>query len=310
MISNANGREKPGIPAGVLAPVATTFNSGGDLDLYGFKRNGDFYATSPLDGVVLLGSNGESALLDQDEKLQVIEAGVESVAGRKTVMAGTGAESTRATIALTRKAAEIGVDFALVVTPYYYTPRYDHAAFLKHYQSVAEASPIPVIVYVMAAYTGVDLAPALVADLAKHPNIVGIKDSGGNAPKVGEMIARCGSDFGVLAGSASFLYPALCLGATGGIVALGNVAPEPCKELYDLALAGQHDAARALQLKLLAPNAAVTSKFGIPGLKVALETVGLAGGLPRPPLHPLNEQDAAEVRRTMREADIGAVAFR
>ncbi|MGI8643182.1 MAG: dihydrodipicolinate synthase family protein [Thermomicrobiales bacterium] len=310
MSTSANGRLKPTVPAGVFAPVATTFGSGGDLDLAGFKRNGDFYATSPLDGVVLLGSNGEYTLLDQEEKLQVIEAGVESISGRKTVMAGTGAESTRATIALTRKAAEMGVDFALVVTPHYYTPRYDHAAFLKHYQSVADASPIPVIVYVMAAYTGVDLAPALVADLAKHPNIVGIKDSGGNAPKVGEMIARCGLGFGVLAGSASFLYPALCLGATGGIVALGNVAPEPCQELYQLTLAGQHDAARALQLKLLVPNAAVTSRFGIPGLKVALETVGLTGGLPRPPLQPLNEQDAAEVRRTMREADIGAVALR
>ena len=310
MSSTRNGRIRPRKPEGVFAPVATTFGSDGNLDLDGFQRNGDFYAGSPLDGVVLLGSNGEYALLDQDEKLQVIESGVEAIAGRKIVMAGTGDESTRATIVLTRRAAEMGVDFGLVVTPHYYTPRYDHAAFLKHYQSVAEASPIPIIVYVMAAYTGVDLAPSLVADLAKHPNIVGIKDSGGNAPKVGEMIARCGPDFGVLAGSASFLYPALCLGASGGIVALGNVAPEPCQELRQLTLAGQHDAARALQLKLLAPNAAVTSKFGIPGLKVALDAVGLTGGPPRPPLQPLNEQDAAEVRRTLREADIGAVAVR
>lgn len=307
---SVNGRVSNRMPEGIFAPVATTFGADGELDLDGLKRNGEFYAGSELDGIVLLGSNGEYVLLDTDEKLRVIEAGVEAIGGRKTVMAGTGAESTRATIALTKRAAELGVGFALVVTPHYYTPRYDDAAYLAHYHTVAEASPIPIIVYVMAAYTGVDLGPALVEELARHPNIVGIKDSGGNAPKVGEMIARTGPDFGVLAGSASFLYPALCLGATGGIVALGNVAPGPCQELRRLTLAGEHDAARALQLKLLAPNAAVTSRFGIPGLKVALEAVGLTGGLPRPPMQPLSEPDADRVRQVLREADIGAVALR
>jgi 4-hydroxy-2-oxoglutarate aldolase len=302
-----NGRVRTKVPEGVFAPVATTFADDGELDLDGFRRNADFYAESPLDGVVLLGSNGEYALLDTGEKLKVIEAGVDAIGGRKTVMAGTGAESTRATIALTKRAASLGVDFALVVTPHYYTPRYDSAAYINHYHAVAAASPIPVIIYVMAAYTGVDLGPALVEELAQHENIVGIKDSGGNAPKVGEMIQRTGTDFGVLAGSASFLYPALCLGATGGIVALGNVAPHQCQELRQLTLNGNHEAARRLQLKLLAPNAAVTSRFGIPGLKVALDAVGLVGGLPRPPLEPLTELDAQEVQRVLKQADIGAV---
>ena len=123
------------------------------------------------------------------EKLRLIEAGVEGIDGRRVVMAGTGVESTRGTIALTRRAAELGVDYALIVTPHYYKPRYDHAAYLAHYRAVADASPVPIIVYVMAAYTGVDLASALVIELSAHPNIVGVKDSGGNAPKVGEMIA-------------------------------------------------------------------------------------------------------------------------
>ena len=297
----------PRVPAGVFAPVATTFGQDGELDLDAFRSNMNWYATSPLDGVVLLGSNGEFALLDGDEKLRLIEAGVDAIGGRKIVMAGTGTESTRGTIELTKRAAALGIDYALVVTPHYYKPRYDHAANIAHYHAVANASPVPVIVYVMAAYTGVDLATNLVNELSAHPNIVGVKDSGGNAPKVAEMVAGAASNFGVLAGSASFLYAALCLGATGGILALGNVAPDLCAELARLFHAGEHDAARALQARMLAPNAAVTSRFGIPGLKVAMEAVGLRGGLPRPPMLPLSEKDADEVRQILRAADIGAV---
>ncbi len=295
------------VPKGIFAPVATIFGPDGELDLEAYRENAEFYATSPIDGIVILGSNGEYPLLDIDERLRLIEAGVDAIAGRKMVMAGTGMESTRATIALTKRAAELGVDYALVVTPYYYKPRYDKAAYLAHYRAVADASPVPVIIYVMTAYTGVDLASGLVAELSSHPNIVGIKDSGGNAPKVAEMINGTGEGFGVLAGSASFLYPALCLGATGGILALANVAPRECKELEQCFRAGNHDAARALQIRLLAPNAAVTSIYGIAGLKVALEAVGLKGGLPRPPLLPLGPADAEAVRKTLREAGIGPV---
>ncbi len=292
-------------PSGVFAPVATTFRADGELDLDGYRANMEVYARSPLDGVVILGSNGESALLEVDEKLRLIEAGVQAIGGRKVVMAGTGAESTRATIDLTKKAAALGIDFALVVTPHYYKPRYDTRAYVEHYRAVAAASPVPVLVYVMAAYTGVDLASAAVCELSKIDNVAGVKDSGGNAPKVGEMIAGAAPGFAVLAGSANFLYPALCLGATGGILALGNVAPAQCKEMHQRFLDGDHAGARDLQLRMLAPNAAVTTKHGIPGLKVALEAVGMVGGLPRPPQRPLGEQEAEDVRRTLREAGIG-----
>jgi 4-hydroxy-2-oxoglutarate aldolase len=296
-----NGRRTP---RGVFAPVATTFASAGDLDLRGFRANLERYATSALDGIVVLGSNGEYPLLVKPEKLRLIETAVDTIGGRRVVMAGTGAESTREAIALTRQAAELGIDYALVITPYYHKPRYDHAAYVAHYHAVAEASPVPIIIYVMAAYSGVDLAPSLVSELAKHPNIAGIKDSGGNAPKVGEMIASASPGFGVLAGSAGFLYPALCLGATGGILALANVAPQACKDVERAFHAGDHETARDLQLRLLAPNAAVTSRFGIPGLKVALDAVGLVGGPPRSPLLPLDEADAATVRRILRDASL------
>lgn len=291
-------------PVGVFAPVATTFKSDGDLDLDAFRSNMEWYANSALDGIAIMGSNGEYPSLDPLEKLALIEAGVSAIAGRKQIVAGTGTESTRATIDLTREAASLGADFALVVTPYYYKPRYDRAAYVRHFHAVAEASDIPVIVYVMAAYTGVDLPVDTVVEIASHPNIVGIKDSGGNAPKVAEMVARTPDDFSVLAGSANFLYPALCLGGKGGVLALGNVAPDLCQEIVRLFKAGEHDKARALQFRLLAPNAAVTTRFGIAGLKAAMEMVGLKGGDPRPPLLPATEAERAQVQQIMEEAGI------
>jgi 4-hydroxy-2-oxoglutarate aldolase len=151
------------------------------------------------------------------------------------------------------------------------------------------------------------LASSLVVELSKHPNIVGVKDSGGNAPKVAEMVASAAPGFSVLAGSANFLYPALCLGASGGIVALGNIAPGKCKEIERRFAAGDHEGARQLQFRMLAPNAAVTSKYGIAGLKTALEAVGLEGGAPRSPLRPLTEAEADDVRKTLSEAGIGRV---
>ena len=172
---------------------------------------------------------------------------------------------------------------------------------------MAEASPIPILVYVMAAYTSVDLPTPIVLELAKHPNIVGVKDSGGNAAKVGEIIASARPDFAVLAGSANFLYAALCLGATGGILALGNIAPRECAQLYADYLSGNHSAARELQLRLIAPNAAVTAKFGIAGLKAALDWVGLNGGDPREPLLPLTDTEHAALIASLEQAGIGKV---
>jgi len=296
-------------PVGVFAPVATTFTPDGALDLDRFRANMEWYATSSLDGIVIMGSNGEYVSLSPDEKLALIEAGVKAVAGRKPIVAGTGVESTRGTIELTKAAAELGANYALVVTPHYYKPRYDRAAYVRHFHAVADASPIPVIVYVMAAYTGVDLPVDTVVEIAQHPNIGG--DQGqrreraegrrdGGAPPRKTSVCW--------AGSANFLYPALCLGATGGILALANVAPDACQEIVQAFRAGDHVRAQAVQFRLLAPNAAVTTRFGIAGLKAAMDMIGLYGGDPRPPLLPLNHAERAEVRRIMEEAGILARA--
>lgn len=291
-------------PEGILAPVATIFRDDGELDRDGLAANLAVYAESELDGVVLLGSNGEFATLDAHEREVVVETGVETIAGRRVVMAGTGAESTRRTIEQTRHAAAAGVDFALVVTPHYYKTRYDREAMVRHYETVAEASPIPVLIYVMAAYTGVDLPTSTIAELSRHPNIVGIKDSGGHAVKIADMMATVEPGFAVLAGSASSLLASLALGATGGIVALANVAPAACKGLHRLFRDGRLDEARSLQLRLMAPNAAVTTRYGVAGLKAALELVDLRGGPPRPPLLPLNQEEQADVRATFDAAGL------
>ena len=289
---------------GVFAPIATLFTPDDELDLERYKKNIDWYCGTPLDGIVIMGSNGEYASLDTDEKLRLIDAGVEAVNGRTMVLAGTGVESTTNTIKLTKKAAELGADFALVVTPYYYRPRYDRAAFVKHYQSVAEASPIPIIIYIMTAYTGVDLPSSVVAELSQHPNIAGVKDSAGNAPKVAEMVANSSDDFSVLAGSANFLYPAYCLGAKGGILALANIAPRECAEIRDLFMAGKHEEARKAQFNLLAPNAAVTTQFGIAGLKAAMEMIGLESSDPRPPMLPATEEERTAIQGILDRAGL------
>lgn len=289
---------------GILAPIATLFDDEGELDLPRYAANIEWYCDSQLDGIVIMGSNGESALIDLDEKLRLIEAGAKAVNGRKLVLAGTGMESTRSAIRLTRAAGEMGVDFALVVTPHYYKPRYDAEAVKRHYFAVADASPIPVIVYIMTAYTGVDLPSGLVAELSQHPNIVGVKDSAGNAVKFAEMVAGTGDDFAVLAGSANFLYPALCLGAKGGILALADIAPQECAEVRDLFERGEHEAARRAQFNLLAPNAAVTTRFGIAGLKAAMEMVGLETSDPRPPLLPATASERDQVRAILEQAGI------
>lgn len=294
--------------AGVFAPVATVFDGIGDLDLEAYGSNLDWYCRSPLDGIVMLGSNGEFAALDFDERLRLVAAGAEAIDGRKTVLAGTGAESTKHTIHLTREAARLGVEYALIVTPHYYRPRYDRTAFLNHYQSIAEASPIPILVYIMTTYTGVDLSTDIVAELSHHPNIAGVKDSAGSAPKLAEMVAHSSEDFSVLAGSASFLYPALCVGAKGGIVALGNVAPRECAQLFELFHEGRHDEARALQHRLLEPNAAVTSRYGIAGLKAAMDLVGLATSDPRPPQLPASDEERAAIEKIFDHAGLLATA--
>ena len=290
--------------SGVWPPIPTPFDSQGKVAHDKLASNIAKWARTPLAGFVVLGTNGEFVYLSREEKLEVLRTAREAIPQDRWFIAGTGCESTRATLEMTEQAAAIGADAALIVTPGYYTSKMDAQAMKRYYLELAERSSVPIILYNMPACTGIDLSAKTVVELAQHSRIVGIKDSSGNVAKLGAIIRDAPSSFGVLAGSASFLYPALVLGAVGGVAALANIAPELCCRIFQYAQQGRHDEARRLQLKIIPSNTAVTAQFGVPGLKRALDWLGYYGGPVRSPLGPLNDEQAAVLRTILAEAEI------
>ncbi|MEW6545691.1 MAG: dihydrodipicolinate synthase family protein [Bacillota bacterium] len=291
---------------GVFAPIPTPFGEDGEIAYGALRKNLDRWAATRLAGLVVLGSNGEFALLDPDEKEALVGFVREHFPADRPVIAGTGCESTRATIRFTRRAAQLGADAALVLNPYYYKGSMTDAALKRFYLDVAEASPIPVMVYNMPGNTGLNLSSSLVVELAQHPNIVGVKDSSGNIVQISEIVAGAPEGFAVFAGSGSFLLPTILMGGVGGTLAVANVLPDECAGIVSMAQEGRLEEARLLQLKILAANAAVTSRWGVAGLKAALDMIGYYGGPPRPPILPLDEAVRAQLRTILIQA--GALA--
>lgn len=270
--------------AGIFTPVVTPFTVAGDLDEAALRGNVKHYLQSRLTGLVVLGSNGEAAQLDDDEADRAIET-IRAVMPRdRPLLAGTGRESTRATIAATVRAAQLGVDAVLVRTPSFYKGQMTTEAFVRHFRAVADASPVPVLLYNVTVYTGVNLAPDAVASLSEHPNIVGLKETNSDMVQFAEHVARARDGFVLLAGSASTCYPALVLGASGAILAIAGIVPDLCVTLMDAVRAGRFDEARQLQQQLAPIARLVSSAWGVPGLKAALDLIGLRGGAPRSPL--------------------------
>jgi 4-hydroxy-2-oxoglutarate aldolase len=291
---------------GVFSPIPTPFDSDGNVLLDKLKSNIALWNQTGLHGYVVLGSNGEAVMLSEAERAAVWEAAREAIPRDKRFFAGAGVESTRQSIALAKRAAEFGADAAMFITPCYYRGQMKPETLLGHYRAIADASPIPTIIYNMPASTGVDIDAATVIALAEHPNIIGIKDSSGNVAKFGQIVHAVRPDFCVIAGSGGYFYPALCVGATATVAALANVAPRECLAVYDALCNGRHQQARELQLKLIALNAAVTARWSIPGLKAALELLnqGYYGGPPRMPLRPLCEEDRRLLRQIMTDAEV------
>ena len=290
--------------AGIFPPIPTPFDATGEIDFKALARNFERWNRYPLSGYVVLGSNGEFPYLSESEKLTYFEAARKHIPRGKLFMAGTACESAHSTIALTKKAAALGADVAILISPSYYKSKMDAAGLSHYYQSVADASPIPVSMYNMPANTSVDMAADLIIKLSQHPNIVGLKDSGGNLAKLGEVVQSARAGFQVLAGSAGFLYPALCMGAVGGVLALANIAPQQCCDIVSFFNHGKHEDARELQLRMIAPNTAVTARFGVPGLKAALDMLGYHGGNPRSPMLPLPDAQKEILRSILVEAGI------
>ncbi len=298
--------------SGIFAPIPTPFvgGVGGErelaesIDWQGLARNVAHWNTTRLAGLVVLGSNGEFILLEEDEKVTLVAKVRELLVPEKKVVAGTGRESTQATIRLTRAVARAGADAALVLTPHYYKNSMTDAALERFYLDVAEASPIPVLLYNMPRNTGLNLTPAVVSRLAGHPNIVGIKDSGGDITQIAEYRRLAPPEFDVFAGSAGFLLATLALGGVGGTVALANVAADQCCRVVELWFQGKIEEARSLQLTIIPANRAVTARWGVPGLKAAMDMIGLYGGPPRPPHLPISDAERALLREILQAAGV------
>jgi 4-hydroxy-2-oxoglutarate aldolase len=283
---------------GIYAPIPTPF-AAGKIAYDRLEGNLRFWLESDLSGIVVMGSNGEFVLLTPGEKEELMRFVCSRAKGKKPVIAGTGAESTSETMRLNEKAAEAGTDAVLIVTPNYYKGEMTDPVLARFYTDVADVSPLPVILYNMPRNAGINISAKLAVELAKHPNIIGIKDSGGNIVQIADMIRNSPETFSVFAGSASFLYTSLVLGAAGGTLALANIFPNECARLQTLFEAGKMKEARDLQMNLIDSNSAVTARWGIPGLKAAMEMIGLYGGDPRPPLLPMKEADREELRKIL-----------
>jgi len=289
---------------GVFPPIPTPFDAQGDLALDALTENLERWNAYDLAGYVVLGSNGEAVYLTAGEKVQVWETARRAIPPDKVMIAGTGCESTRETIALTRLAAQAGADVALLVTPNYFDGKMAPDGLVHHFHAVADASPIPVVVYNVPKFTHVDLDASTVARAGQHPNVIGVKDSGGNIAKLADVVRLAGPDFQVMAGSAAFFFAGLALGAVGGVLALANVAPREAVDIQRLFEAGRWDEAADLQRRMIPVNAAVTARFGIAGLKAALEMLGYYGGPVRSPLMDLNEQDRQTLREVLAEGGV------
>ena len=289
---------------GCFPPIPTPFDADGRVDHDRLAQNLEEWQTTPLTGFAVLGSNGEAVLLKEDEKLDIWKTAGTAIDRDHLFIAGTGCESTMETLELTEKAANLGADAALVVTPHYYKARMDHGTLVNHYTVISDRSPIPIILYNVPAFTGIDLEVETIRELAHHPNIIGLKESAGNLVKIGQLAGITDTQFQVLAGSGSFLLPALSVGAVGGIMALAAVAPHGLADIIQCFNKADMSGARELQQRLIPANAAVTARFGVAGLKAALDLIGMYGGPVRLPLLPLGEQEMEELKRILKEVDL------
>jgi 4-hydroxy-2-oxoglutarate aldolase len=275
---------------GIIPPLPTSFHDNEKLYPEKIRENIGALFRYDISGIVVMGSNGEFVMLSEGEKEKVYAAAREAVPAGKLLIAGTGAQSTLETIRLTKLAARQEADAALVLNPFYYKGMMTPEVLIRHYHDVAEASTIPIIIYNMPSYSGVDMTALTILKIASHPNIIGIKDSDGNIVKLGEVIRESREDFSVLAGSAEFLLPALVIGARGGIMALANLLPRKCIEIMKHFEEDRLDEARKIQQSIIPLNTAMAKKWGVPALKAAMDHLGMYGGPVRRPLMALEDR--------------------
>ena len=284
--------------SGVFAPVVTPFQ-GDQPDLDALAFNLRKLGQTDLTGYLALGSNGEVKSLTDEERLLVLEVFAQEK-GDKVIMVGTGCESTKETIEKSHIAAQMGFDYVSVLTPHYHAKQMDGPTLQRYYERIAEAVSVPVLLYNAPQFAGgVQIPPRTIAELSRHPNIVGMKDSAAAGP--GRFLAELDpdEDFSVLAGGINFFYSSLHVGAAGGVLSLANVVPDACTELYDLFVRGMYDRARDLSAGLIRLNHPISGAWGVAGVKAAMDLVGLRGGRPREPLTPVPAEATAQIKQAL-----------
>ncbi|HBY57564.1 MAG TPA: 4-hydroxy-tetrahydrodipicolinate synthase [Candidatus Atribacteria bacterium] len=286
---------------GIFPPIVTPFL--GEEVVYRYlAENVEKLNKSGIKGIVVLGSNGENVYLSEEEKIKVVKTVIQSASESMMIIVGSGCESARETIRLTNKMAKIGAQAALIITPFYYGSKMNDEALIKYYSTVADQSEIPILLYNVPKFTGVNLSVEALSALSNHTNIIGIKDSSGDINQLGQYLNEVDSNFNVLVGTAGALLGALTLGCKGGILALANIVPEKCVEIYRLVQDGKIKEARELQLRMIPVNHAITARYGISGLKYAMDLLGYRGGEVRSPLLPIKPEEQEKIRKILIEA--------
>jgi len=280
-----------------MVPATSSFTASGEIDSAAFQRNLDAHLSFGMDGVLVGGSSGESALLENDDRRQLLALARERVPQDKWLIAGIGSESTRLTIQRAIDAKDAGANAVLVISPHYFLKRMTEPALLAHFRAVADASPLPVLLYNMPAYSHIVLSPAFVHEMAQHDNVIGMKDSAGNIPVLQQYLEAQNDGFKVLTGSGGTVVPALAAGASGAILAIALYAGPAVRTMVNLYRAGDRDAAALLQTTLAPLAMDIAGAMGPAGIKAAMDLVGLHGGPTRAPLLPVSA-DELEIIRT------------
>jgi 4-hydroxy-tetrahydrodipicolinate synthase len=285
---------------GMFVPHITPFSRKGELDLTALRTCVRFWLKGGVSGLIPCGSNGEAPYLSREERIKVIETVTDEVNGKIPVIAGTGSMSTKETIQFTKDAKELGVDAALIVTPFYFKP--SNKEIHEHYKAVLDAVDIPIVLYSVPKFTGVSLEPTVIAQLAsEYENVVGVKDSGGNLGTITEIIRTAGDKISVLAGTADLALSTVMLGGSGAVVAVANAFPRMCTDLYQSFLKGDYEKASSLQRVISYINEVLVKQHNqLSAIKEALNTLGLPAGYPRKPALPLDDEEKKEIENLIR----------
>ncbi len=288
--------------SGVFAPLTTPFDDRGNILLEQMASNVQKLNGSGLRGYLVLGTNGEFRSLSTSEQMEVLKTVAKTASPDKVIMAGTGAESTRVSVDLCFQAAEAGAQYGSLITPFFFAKKMSDHALINHFVQIAEESPIPVLLYNNPGVTGITMSTSVVKEVSSHPKIVGMKDS--SPGNLSAYILSAQPGFYLLAGSANFFFTGLLMGAVGGVLSLADAFPEPCCRLYELGAGGKLEEGRELQFYLMKINQMVSGKFGVAGVKAAMDFAGFYGGPTRAPLAPLTTDDKKKLRE-----DLTSVGF-